>query len=140
MNKTFVHRTRIRFTHTDPAGYVFFPRYFEMFQAAVEDWFSDGLGVSMAELVLERGLGLPTATTECTFYLPSRFGETLEIAVLPERVGNSSITVRFEGHIGDELRLKGKSVLVMIELTDGRPVPVGDDLRGRMEEYIEKVD
>ncbi len=29
----------VRFTHTDPAGYDFFPRFFEMFQACVEDWF-----------------------------------------------------------------------------------------------------
>lgn len=140
MKKSFVYRTRVRFTHTDPAGYVFFPRYFEMFQAAVEDWFSDGLGEPMAKLVLERGLGLPTATTECTFYLPTRFGEVLEIAVVPERVGNSSITVRFIGGIGDDVRLRGKSVLVMIDLKNGRPVPVDEDLRRRIEPYIVKED
>lgn len=140
MKKSFIYKTRVRFTHTDPAGYVFFPRYFEMFQAAIEDWFNDGLGVPMAELVLERGLGLPTATTECTFFLPTRFGEVLQIAVLPERVGNTSITVRFEGRIGDEFRLQGKSVLVMIELKNGRPVPVSDDLRRRIEPYLEEQD
>jgi 4-hydroxybenzoyl-CoA thioesterase len=140
MKKSFIYKTRVRFTHTDPAGYVFFPRYFEMFQAAVEDWFNDGLGETMAELVLEKGLGLPTATTECTFFLPTRFGEVLEIAVLPQRLGNSSITVCFEGRVGDELRLKGRSVLVMIELKNGRPVPVSEDLRRRIRPYLEGQD
>jgi 4-hydroxybenzoyl-CoA thioesterase len=111
-----------------------------MFQAAVEDWFNDGLGEPMSELVLERGLGLPTATTECTFFLPTRFGEVLEIAVVPQRVGNSSITVHFEGRIGEELRLKGRSVLVLIDLENGRPVKVRDDLRRRIEAFIVSED
>lgn len=140
MKKRFTYQTRIRFTHTDPAGYVFFPRYFDMFQAAVEDWFNDGIGETMADMVLVQGLGLPTATTECTFFLPTRFGEVLEIAVVPERIGNSSITVRFEGRVGDELRLQGRSVLVMIELRNGRPVALGEDLRRRMMPYLEEED
>ena len=32
----YTQRMPIRFTHTDPAGYVFFPRYFEMWQDVKE--------------------------------------------------------------------------------------------------------
>ena len=33
-----------RGAHTDPAGIVFYPRYFEMINAQVEDWFTGPLG------------------------------------------------------------------------------------------------
>ena len=43
INKTksppFSLRIPIRFSHCDPAGYVFFPRFFEMLQAVVEKKF-----------------------------------------------------------------------------------------------------
>ena len=134
--KPFVHKSPIRFTHTDPAGYVFFPRYFEMFQAAVEDWFNEGMEVDYAEMI-RQGLGLPTAKTECTFVAPSRLGDLLELSVIPEKIGNSSIGIRFEGRVGGQLRLEAHSVLVVITLETGRPVPISDDLRERLNWYLD---
>jgi len=134
--KPFVHVSPVRFTHTDPAGYVFFPRYFEMFQAAVEDWFNLGMEVDYAEMI-RQGLGLPTAKTECTFMAPSRLGDILELSVVPEKVGTSSIGIKFEGRVGDELRLEAHSVLVVISLESGRPVPLSDDLRERVNWYLD---
>lgn len=131
----FIHHSIVRFIHTDPAGYVFFPRYFEMLQAVVEDWFTHALGVRYADFVLQRRLGLPTAHTECEFLLPCRLGEELQIALILEKVGRTSITVRFEGSVGGERRLNARSVLVVIEMKDGRPAPIDDDLRQRLEAY-----
>ena len=33
----------VRFAHCDPAGIGFYPRYFDLFNSAVEDWFQTGL-------------------------------------------------------------------------------------------------
>ena len=33
----------VRFQHTDPAGIVFYPRYFEMINQVIEDWFAEKL-------------------------------------------------------------------------------------------------
>ena len=136
--KQFIYRSRIRFAQTDPAGLVFFPRYFELFQEAIEDWFDNGLGQRYADVILKQRLGLPTAHTECTFLRPTSLGDQLDLAVKPERVGNSSLTVRFEGTVDGELRLRGESVLVLIDLNSGRPVPLNDDLRLRIQPYIDK--
>ena len=134
----FTVRLPIRFTHTDPGGYVFFPRYFEMLQAAVEDWFTYGLEVSYAGLVAS-GFGLPTAQTECEFLRPSRLGETLELAVILERLGNSSMTVRFVGSIDGEERVRARSVLVLISLEQGRPRPIEGELRAKLTAYMQKL-
>ncbi len=137
--KPFIHKSPVRFTHTDPAGYVFFPRFFEMFQAAVEDWFNEGLEVDYAGMVNNLGLGLPTAKTECTFMQPCKLGELLELSVILEKIGNSSIALRFEGHVGDELRLLAKSVLVVISLETGKAEPISDDLRTRLSWYTSET-
>ena len=131
----YVHSSRVRFTHTDPAGYVFFPRYFEKFQAAVEDWFNLEMGVDYAGIVLNRGVGLPTAHTECNFMKPCRLGEILDLSLRLTKVGSTSLTVDFFGSVAGEQRLHGQSVLVFINLQDGTPVPIPEDLREKLEDY-----
>ena len=131
----FVLRLPVRFTHTDPAGYVFFPRYFEMLQAVVEEWFTHALQQRYADLINRRRLGTPTASTQCTFLKPSRLGDEIAIAVKLENIGNSSFRLRFIGTVEDNIRLEAVSTLVMISLDDGAPRPIPADLRARMEAY-----
>lgn len=131
----FTLRTVVRFTHTDPAGYVFFPRYFEMLQAVVEDWFTEALGIRYADFILERKLGTPTARTECSFVAPCHLGEHLDLTVYLEHVGSSSIRLRFVGTVEGQRRLEAVSTLVVIRLSDGRPQRIDDDLRARLNAY-----
>lgn len=134
-SKVYTYSSRIRFTHTDPAGYVFFPRFFEKFQAAVEDWFNFELQIDYAGLFLKQGMGLPTAHTECKFLKPCLLGEILDLKVELKKIGTTSITVAFIGSVASELRLQAKSVLVFIDLKDGRPVAIPEELRGKLEKY-----
>lgn len=136
MDTLYIHRAPVRFTHTDPAGYVFFPRFFEMFQAAVEDWFTHCLGLNYAEQILTHGVGFPTAHTECDFQRPCRLGETLELRLVLEKIGRSSITLRFDGSVAGQARLRARSVLVAIEMVHGRPQPLGSVLRARLQAYL----
>lgn len=136
MEPLYVHRATVRFTHTDPAGYVFFPRFFEMFQAAVEDWFTECLGLNYAEQILQHGVGFPTARTECDFMRPCRLGDTLELRLVLEKLGRSSLTLRFDGSVQGEMRLRARSVLVAIEMQHGRPQPLGVELRERLQAYL----
>ncbi|HEX7006686.1 MAG TPA: thioesterase family protein [Alphaproteobacteria bacterium] len=130
----FTVRLPIRFTHTDPAGIVFFPRFFEMIQAAVEDWFTFGLGVNFAGFVRD-GFGMPTAHTECDFLKPCFLGDFLEIAVTLERIGRTSVHLAFNGTVNGEERLRARSVLVLFSLRERRPLPIEGELRARLERY-----
>jgi len=125
----------VRFTHTDPAAYVFFPRYFEMLQAVIEEWFTQALHQRYADLIIGRRLGTPTAATQCTFMKPSRLGDVVTIAAKLEHIGNSSFRLRFIGSVDGEKRLEAVSTLVMIHLDDGSPHRIPDDLRTKMEAY-----
>ena len=135
MTSPFTSTSAVRFHHTDPASYVFFPRYFEMIQAAVEDWFTIALGINYADLINHDRVGFPTVRTECDFHKPSRLGDSVELTIYVERLGGSSITVQFVGRVKGEERLRARSVLVAISLEDGRPRPILPSIRTQLEAY-----
>ena len=68
----FTRTVPIRFSHCDPAGIVYFPHYFDMFNGLVEDWYTEQLGVNYANLILGDQHGFPYVHIETDFKLPSR--------------------------------------------------------------------
>jgi 4-hydroxybenzoyl-CoA thioesterase len=125
----------VRFTHTDPAGFVFFPRYFEFLQAVTEEWFNQSLKLDYADLIMGQRRGLPTAHTECDFKKPCRLGERIDFTLYLERIGRSSMRVHYVGRVNGEQRMYARSDLVVIALESGRAIPFDDDLRARLEAY-----
>lgn len=136
----FSLRIPIRFSHCDPAGYVFFPRFFEMIQAVCEDWFTEQLGLNFSEMIIQHRLGQPTAYTECQFIKPCLLGENLDWAIFLDRYGTSSLHLRFIGTVDGEIRLCARSVQVVISLATGRPVRIHGDLRNRLQAYMDSVE
>ena len=135
MTSPYSSKSIVRFTHTDPASFVFFPRHFEIIQVAVEDWFTEALGVPYADIINNRQIGIPTAKTDCEFFHPSRLGDTIETAVYVDRLGKSSLALTFIGCVDGQERQRAHSVLVAISLENGTPVPFPDDIREKIEAY-----
>ena len=125
----------VRFADCDPAGIVYFPRYFDFRHGALEDWFSAALSVNYWSMLRDRGLGLPAVRSECDFRRPSRMGDTLRIAVLVERVGGASLTTRFRLRCDDELRAEARLVQVTMPIGGTAAIPVPHDLRDLFEAY-----
>ena len=136
----FSLRIPIRFSHCDPAGYVFFPRFFEMLQAVCEDWFTEQLGQNFSEMIIQQKIGQPTAYTECQFIKPCLLGENLDLAIILDKFGTSSLHLRFIGTVDGEIRLVARSVQVVISLNNGRPVPIPDGLRETLQAYMDSVE
>ena len=137
MTPTFPFRARrlVRFADCDPAGIVYFPRYYDFFHGALEDWFTGALGIDYWAMLRERQLGLPAVRTECDYRRPARMGDRLEIAVLIERLGGSSITTRYEAYGAGELRAEARVVQVTMPLGTTRPVAIPPWLRAAVEAY-----
>jgi 4-hydroxybenzoyl-CoA thioesterase len=120
----------VRFADCDPAGIVFYPRYFEMMNGVVEDWCAQALGISFRELHLRDGLGLPTVRLESDFIAPSELGELLQAQLTVQKVGGASLHVSIVllGPQGDE-RVRASLVLVMMNLSERRAVPLTKAIR-----------
>jgi 4-hydroxybenzoyl-CoA thioesterase len=67
MGKVFRVEYPIRFSHCDPAGQVYFPRFFDLLHDALEDWFNVGLKERFADFLMTQRLGTPTVPRSATF-------------------------------------------------------------------------
>lgn len=129
---TFTTTTTVRFADVDPAGIVFYPRFFEMLNGAVEDWFAS-MGLDFRTMHLERHVGVPTVRLECDFLAPCELGDELSIAITPTNVGRSSCTIEYALSAAGTMRLKAVGVLVFMDLAAKKSIPWPDDLRAQLE-------
>jgi len=130
-DRSFVREVLVRFGDCDPAGIVFYPRYFEMFNNLVEDWCAQGLGASFRELHQERGLGVPTVSIQTEFVATSTLGDVLRAELSVLKIGGASITlaIRLVGEDGAD------RVLVLMELKTKRATRIPDAMRARIAAY-----
>ncbi|MFM7347270.1 MAG: acyl-CoA thioesterase [Tagaea sp.] len=135
MDAPFALSVPIRFSHTDPAGIVYFPNYFDFCNAAVEDLYGRALGIDYAKMIFEGRRAPPIVRAECDFFAPSQMGDTLELAVLLGKIGRTSIEIEFFGHVGRILRLKARLVTVHMDLETRRSTPIPESLRARFDAY-----
>jgi 4-hydroxybenzoyl-CoA thioesterase len=128
---------RVRFADVDPAGIVFYPRYFEMINATVEDWFDAGLDYGFDQMIRGGGIGIPLAHIEVAFTAPSRLDDTLTFALTVLSVGRSSIKLEITASCDGELRFTAHPTLVHIDIAKHRPTRIPDPLKLRMLDYKE---
>jgi 4-hydroxybenzoyl-CoA thioesterase len=137
---TFSRDIRIRFQHCDPAGIVFYPRYYEMLNQMVEDWFAEGLNLTFQQLHVEQNLGVPAVHISCDFLAASRIGDTLQFDLQLVEIGTKSFKLLISAWRGDEIRLRATMTLVCVGLGESlksREMP--DSLRAAMEPFLEKA-
>jgi 4-hydroxybenzoyl-CoA thioesterase len=129
MNKIFVHDQLIRFSHCDPAGIVYFPRFFDLAHATMEDWFA-------ADLIRDRRLGTPTVSVQCEFAKPMRMGDTLRFELSVLKLGNASVRLGYSGKKQGVEHLRILQTIAFMALDSGTATPIPDDLRPRIEQYL----
>lgn len=128
----FRTRRKLRFADCDPARIAFYPRYFEMLNGIVEDWF-EAMGWGFGELHLKRDVGIPTRRLEADFLKPSYLGDMLDLELSVLKVGRTSVDLETRFRCGEELRWKVKQTLVLVDMTQAKAVPWPDDLRKKLE-------
>ena len=131
----FTRSVPVRFSHCDPAGIVYFPHYFDIFNGLIEDWYGEELGYAYAELVMGSRYGFPFVHLECDFKVPSRMGDVIDLTLLVERIGRSSLGIAIICHKDGVERLRARMITAMMSLESRTAVPLPDELRGRLEAY-----
>jgi 4-hydroxybenzoyl-CoA thioesterase len=127
----------IRFSHCDPAGIVYFARYFDMLNGVVEDWFSEALGIDYHEMIGPRRIGLGYVSASADFTKPGFMGDKLECVVVVHRIGRTSLTLHIHALRGTASVFVSRLVIVTTSLDSHEPVPLPADLRAALERYQE---
>ncbi|MFZ7091220.1 acyl-CoA thioesterase [Primorskyibacter sp. 2E233] len=130
----FTFPQKVLFKHCDPAGIVFYPRFFEMINDAVESLFSDVLGWPFEEML--PNAGVPTAAFDVRFKTPCRHGDQLELRLTLTRLGRSSLSLTTRAVRQEVACFEADQTLVCVD-GEGRPAPWPAPVRARIKDLME---
>jgi len=139
MARTFRTERKIRFSHCDPAGIVYFVNFFDMVNAIVEDWFADAVGKDFEALHIQERVGFPIVNTGCEFFRPCHLGDRLALELSIERLGRSSIEFAVTGRVADEEKFRARHKVALMSLDTQRALPIPDALREKMRPYVKET-
>ena len=86
---------RVQWGDCDPASIVFYPRYFEWFDASTIQLFEKATGLTKIRMLEKyNGAGLVLIEAGANFAVPSHYGDDIEIHTGISEVGRSSFAMR----------------------------------------------
>ena len=136
----FTRDHKVRFSDTDYAGIMFYPRYFEMLNAVVEDWFEDAVGASFPALLDNYRLGSPLGGIKTDFLAPCRLGEVLTFHLSAARLGEKSVTLDVDAECDGKVRVRSTLTHVCVKRDISGAAPWPDDVRAAMTPYLKTDD
>ncbi len=133
---------KVRFSDTDPAGVMYFPRFLDVFHGVFEDWFDEDLAMPYRWVLEDTRIGFPAVSTDCEYSAPFRFGETMEVTLTLSRLGKRSFTCTYEarGKGEDEVRVSASIVTVVVNLDSFESHPMPAPLRKALELRVVRAD
>jgi 4-hydroxybenzoyl-CoA thioesterase len=105
---THIRTTRIEWCDCDPAGIIYYPRYFQIFDTCTTVLIEHALGMNkIAFLKVYNFLGYPVLDTRARFHKPTRFGDDVAIETKMVECGRSSFKLEHRLSKGDMLAAEG---------------------------------
>ncbi len=112
----FVYRrnVKIQWGDCDPANIVFFPRYYEMFDANVAMMF-EAAGYPKKDIIARFGVvGWPIVEMRTRFLIPSTFGDEIVIESRVETWHRASFEIVHKALKGDALAIEAHDTRVLV--------------------------
>jgi 4-hydroxybenzoyl-CoA thioesterase len=126
----------VRFGDLDAAGIAYYPNLVNFLHEAFEDFFTGHVGRTLPD-VFDEGLGCPTVKLEMEFVSPVRYGDHVEVGVVIEHVGTSSVRIRYSGSVEGTPVFLARNTVVWVDMKTFTPTAVPDWLRERFEAAME---
>jgi 4-hydroxybenzoyl-CoA thioesterase len=134
----YTTRVRVRFGDEDHAQIVYYPRFFNFFHIAFEDFFGDQ-GRPYKEVLDTDGIGFPTVHVETDFKSTLRFGDEFEVEVRVAKIGRTSATFHYIGRKEGTLAAEARMTVVCVDMKTWQPVPIPDRYRQLFERHLEEA-
>ena len=139
MNQPFIKQEKIRFKHIDYAGIVFYPRFLEMLNDLVEDWFEEALERPFSKM--HETNGIPTVDLKVQFKNAARIGEVISKKLWVAELKSSSIVCGFQfTNQEDKTVLEGEVTLVNVKIQEDRLSIKAEPFNEEMKEKIKKYE
>ncbi len=138
MTNTFTKQEKIKFKHIDYAGIVFYPRFLEMLNDLVEDWFEEALDRPFSKM--HETNGIPTVDLKIQFKNPARLGEVLTKKLWVKDIGFASVLCGFQ-FVNEKnvIVLEGEVTLVNvafnIERNNIKAEPFTEEIKNKIKHY-----
>lgn len=126
----------VRFGDLDGAGIAYYPSLVNFLHVAFEDFFTGHVGIPYPE-VFKGGLGLPMVKVDMEFFSPVHYGDRVEVGVVVERVGNSSVQIRYEGSVQGKPVFRARNTGVIVDMKTFKPTAIPAWLRERLQAAME---
>jgi 4-hydroxybenzoyl-CoA thioesterase len=115
---------RIEWGDCDPAGIIYYPRYFEIFDASTAALLEHALGMRKRDYLKAFDFaGHPLVNAQSRFLMPTRFGDDVTVETAVTALRRSSFDVRHRVYKDGVLAAEGLETRVWVE---------GDPARGTM--------
>ncbi len=121
---------KVRFGDVDAAGIAYFPSIFNMIHRVFEDLWEHHVGIPYSDLIVGKQLGFPLVNSNVDFKSPLRFGDEPRVVVTCERLGRSSLTLRYQFFLGKELALDARMTTACIDMTRLKSCAIPEMYRG----------
>jgi 4-hydroxybenzoyl-CoA thioesterase len=123
--------TRIEWGDCDPAGIIFYARYFDIFDVSTTVLLERALGMKKIEYLKAYDfLGHPLVETRAKFRLPTRFGDEVAIETVLTACGRSSFKIEHKLTNAGALAVEGFETRVWVgrdpndaKRIKSRPIP-----------------
>jgi 4-hydroxybenzoyl-CoA thioesterase/acyl-CoA thioester hydrolase len=123
------------------AGIMHFTAFFRFMESA-EHALLRSLGLSVFGIDDTTGVGakisFPRVSARCDFHSPARCEDLVDIDVVVQKLGNSSVTYGFQMLRGDEELAIGEMTCVCCRLRDGakpEPIPLPAEIAALLKRY-----
>jgi 4-hydroxybenzoyl-CoA thioesterase len=105
---TSIYKTRIEWGDCDPAGIIFYARYFDIFDVATTRLVERALGMKKIEYLKAYDLaGHPVVEARARFRAPTRFGDEVEVVTAVVACGQSSFKLEHKLTLNGVLAVEG---------------------------------
>jgi len=106
---------RIEWQHCDPAGIVFYPRYFAIFDTSTTYLFEKALGMTKFNFLKKYDCaGYPMLDTRAQFHIATKFGDDVEVQTRIAEIKRSSFKIEHKLLKEGQLAVKGFEVRVWV--------------------------
>jgi acyl-CoA thioester hydrolase len=136
VSEPFRHRQRVRYHECDPQDVVFNAWYLAYFDVGLTELWRE---VGGYEAMISDGTDMVVAEANVRYCSPLRFDDEFDVAITVARLGDTSMTTRFELERDGEVVTEGELRHVFVTARGGEKVSIPEAVRDGLAAYAVPV-